>query len=103
MQDIVSSYFKNDNFETNVSYRIKAGICYVTIGSAIITSIANERTMIMQNMPIPAIDAYGVVIGDSSGDSLGLLYINAGVSFLTFMPRKNTGTGYGSFSYPIQQ
>lgn len=103
LQNTITKHFENENFSMNIVYCVKAGICYVSLLNVVITTLANERTQIAEDMPIPQINSYGCIIGDSSGDDLGLVFIDSSTSVLTFMPRKNTGIGFGTFSYPIQK
>ncbi len=83
----------------NIEYRIKSGVCYVTVYWIAITSTSDE-VILDNNMPTPMLHCYAPIIDHITGDNLGLIIIDTGQSRLFCRARK-TGVGFSTFSYPI--
>lgn len=98
-QNIIDTPIEDDCLTANVCYRIKAGVCYVTVYWMDITSTSDE-VLLNNNMPTSIIHCYAPIVDHNTGDNLGLIFIDAGHSDLRCRARK-TGVGFSSFAYPI--
>lgn len=97
--NLITAPVNDSHLTANIEYRIKAGVCYVTVYWININSTV-ASVVLNNNMPIPIIHCYAPITDHNNGDNLGLIFIDTGQTILYCRARK-TGVGFSSFSYPI--
>lgn len=88
-----------NNATGTVSYRIKNGICYVSV-IGVVPNIKAFSVRIASNLPRPAVSCMLPIINNASSIVLGNMYHDQGNTSM-FFNLVEIGTVYLSYCYPI--
>ena len=95
----------DENVDTSngyIRYRVKNGICFVSIYNVRFTKTGQQSFSC--NLPKPeGVELYGThLTGSGNGENNGYMYMKSGQSAI-YVVIKTTGNSFGSFSYPVAE